>query len=217
MSSGNHVRRAASVLAPLFLAGCLGGGTSEPRQRYYSIAPTVIETTAAVAASGPQIALDAVDARGIYAERPLLYRTAGESAPLEQYAYASWAEPPDVMLEDALLADLGRAFGATNVRRAPVRGAPDIRIGVRVQALEQIIDGSRAQAHFAAVYTVADAAGESLLVYRYDRQSDAVGLSPLEFVKALDGLAAEADRALIDKLRTLPGTKKRLGGEAQPK
>jgi uncharacterized lipoprotein YmbA len=197
------------IAAPLCLAGCFGGGTSEPPQRYYTIAFAPAEET--TPAADLRIALDGVDARGVYAERSLLHRNSGDAAPLEQYDYASWAEPPDVMLEQALFADLGAAFGATRISRVPVRGAVDLRIAVRLQGLEQIIDGTHARAHFAALYTVTDAAGEPLLVYRYDRLGDATGPSPLEFVRALGGLVADADRRLIDRLKTLPRKKREAG------
>jgi uncharacterized lipoprotein YmbA len=197
------------IAAPLCLTACFGGGTSEPRQRYYTIASTAVEE--AKPAADLRIALEGVDARGVYAERPLLHRNGGDAAPLEQYDYASWAEPPDVMLEQALFADLGAAFGATRISRVPVRNAVDLRIAVRLQGLEQVVDGTRAQARFAAVYTVTDAAGEPLLVYRYDRLGDAAGPSPLEFVRALGGLVADADRRLIDRLKTLPRKKREAG------
>jgi uncharacterized lipoprotein YmbA len=198
-----------AIVIALSLAACFGGGTPEPRQRYYTIASALAEETKP--ATDLRIALEGVDARGVYAERPLLHRNSGDAAPLEQYDYASWAEPPDVMLEQALFADLGAAFGATRISRVPVRSAVDLRVAVRLQGLEQVIGGTHAQAHFAAVYTVTDAAGEPLLVYRYDRLGDAAGPSPLEFVRALGGLVADADRRLIDQLKTLPRQKREAG------
>ena len=201
MRTDFHVLRYASMLAPLLLAGCLGGGTSEPQQRYYAIAPASVEATAPASADGPHIVLDAVDARGIYAERSLLYRAAADAAPLEQYSYASWAEPPDVMLQDLMMSALRGAFGATQVLAPGQRGPWSIRVSVRLHAMEQIRDGSSARAHFAATFTALDRNGAVLFVLDFDREAPASGASPLEYVNALSGLVDDADREVVDRLR----------------
>lgn len=192
--------------AALLLAGCLGslgGQSTVPSEKFYRLA---LPPLAPPTVPGPAvIAVEPVDARGVYVERSLLYRTAAAGAPLQQYPYASWAEPPDVMLQDLLMNALRTAFGPSQVLAPGQRGLPAIRLSMRLRALEQIRDGNAARARFAATYTAVDRNGGVLFVLDWDREAPASGASPLEFVNALNSLVNDADQELIDHLRGAMG------------
>lgn len=195
--------RGSLFVTVLLLGGCLGSVSSAPTEKFYQLPapPEASSTAGQPPASATVFALDSVDARGVYVERALLYRSALAGSPLQQYPFASWAEPPDVMLQDALLGSMRRAFGVTQVLAPGQRGLPAVRIAMRLRALEQIRDGSSAQARFAATYTAIDRSGEVLFVLDWDRQAPTTGASPLEFVTALGGLVNQANRDLVERLR----------------
>ena len=192
-------------VAALALGGCFGS-QPVPAEKFYRLSsPGITAGTAAAPAEDhnamPTIALEPIDARGVYVERALLYRAPAMDAPLQQYPYSSWAEPPDTMLEDLLLKGLRDEFGTAHVLTEDRHRVAAIRVSMRLRALEQIRDGSSAQARFAATYSAVDRNGATLFLFDWDRQAPAAGPSPQEFVSALNGLVAEADRTLVDRLR----------------
>jgi uncharacterized lipoprotein YmbA len=200
-------RSTTFVCTALLLSGCFGT-QPVPFEHYYRLTPAVSSPPAtgasAASASGTVlIVLEPVDVRGVHVERPLLHRGTANGSPLEQYPFASWAEPPDTMLQDYLLADLRNGFGVMQVRTSGHGASSAIRLSMRLRAFEQIVDGSTARAHFAATYTATDAADNLLFVLEFDREVAAGGPSPLEFVTALSGLVSDADLALIDRLRAV--------------
>ena len=200
--------RASVLTTALLLAGCFGSQPTTPAEKFYRLpAITVPATTAPMAttATTAMYALEPVDARGVYVERSLLYCSSAAGSPLQQYPYASWAEPPDVMLQDQLLGALRNALGVSQVLAPGQRRVPAVRVSMRLRAMEQIRDGSSAQAHFAARYTAVDGNGAVLFVLDWDRQAPAGGASPLEFVNALAGLIGQADQELIERLHTAAG------------
>lgn len=190
------------MLVAALLSGCfggLGGSSAAPAEKFYRL--TMASAPASPVAGTAVFALEPVDARGVYVERSLLYRAATAGAPLQQYPYASWAEPPDVMLQDQLMSALRNAFGASQVLGPGQRGLPSIRVGMRVRAMEQVRDGGSARAHFAATYSAIDRNGAVLFVLDWDREAAASGASPLEFVNALSGLVNDASNDVITRLR----------------
>jgi uncharacterized lipoprotein YmbA len=202
MIQAKHSRTALAALAGVFVTGCFSSFSSAPApaERYYRIEPAMAATQVV---SGPSIVLETVETHGVYVERSILHRSSAPGSALEQYAHVSWAEPPDAMLADVLVADLRSAFGADRARQASLRAQADVRLSVRVRRFEQVLDGGTAQAAFGATYTAMDAKGNLLFVLEFDQQRAAAGPSPMEFVAALDALIADADRALIERLRGL--------------
>lgn len=191
------------VSSVLLLGGCFSslGSPQVPAERFYRLSASSASTAGGTSATAVSITLDPIDARGVYVERALLHRGAAAGAPLEQYPYASWAEPPDTMLQDILLTELRSAFSAMQVRAPGQRATSDIRVSMRLRALEQIREGSSARARFAASYSAFDRNNAVLFVMDWDREAPAAGPSPLEYVNALNALLTEADHALIAQLR----------------
>lgn len=198
------------MVAAILQAGCIASAPPLPAQRYYLLEPSLNQSgdssLAAASADGTQLLVDRVEAPGIFSERPLLWRAADPAAPLQQYPYAAWAEPPDAMLRAALVAQLRRRFGATAVQdarsRMPVRG--ELQLRLHVQHLEQILDGKDgASARLAMTLTVVDDNGRLLAVMPYDNQRRADGRSPMEFVRAENVLIADAFRQFATRIATL--------------
>jgi uncharacterized lipoprotein YmbA len=201
------LRTTVPALLAVLLTAC--AGQTLPVERYYRLSSTTsaVESAAPAAVTPmPVIAVEPVEVHGIYVESALLHRSARPLAPLEQYPYASWAEPPDILIGEILVADLRHAFGAMRVLAPGQRSAADIHLAVNVRSLEQIRDGDRTRASYAATYVATRSDGRVLFVMDWAREAPATGPSPLEFVTVLNGLIGQADGALIERLKSTADT-----------
>jgi uncharacterized lipoprotein YmbA len=187
-------------LAVLVVAGC--ASSPLPVDRYYRIDAPV--PAAASASSTAAILLEPFEARGVYAERALLFRDAGEGVALRQYGHQFWTEPPSLMLDDALTASLRAAFGESRVHARASRERPDLQVRPRLRKLEQVIDGGHGAAAYAVEFTVTDQDGRPRFVVSFDETEAAQTAGPDAYVKALDALVARANAKLVERLSAEP-------------
>lgn len=186
--------RTLAAVVLLALAGC--SVAPAPPERYYRVE---VAPAAGAASPGGRIAVESFETYGIYNERALLFR-AGSGA-LEQYHYQFWAEPPGVMLRDALVAYLRGAYGADRVLPAGGRARGDFTLRARLRKLEHL-PGSPPQAALAVEFTVTDRDDQPRLTLAFDETAVAAGPSAEDFVAAMDQLVAKAYARLAERLRT---------------
>jgi uncharacterized lipoprotein YmbA len=183
------VRRAVLCLSA-FLAAC--AISAPPPQRFYrlDVPPPPIAPSA-----GPSVAVAPVQAFGIYAERPLIYRP-GADAPLEQYHYSLWAEPPAVMLESALVGYLRAALGAARLAGA---NRADYTVRARLRRLEHIL-AQPPRAVVAIDFAVMDGAGAVREIVEFSAEEAARGGALTDHVAALNVLLGRAFARVAEHL-----------------
>jgi ABC-type uncharacterized transport system auxiliary subunit len=177
------------------LAAC-SSAPSQP-QRFFRLTAAPAETRAEFPAT---INIGAVEAYGVAAERPLLYRASADSRALEQYHYSLWSEPPPIMLRDALVGHLRAAFGADRVLAVDTRLRPEYRVRTRLKRLEQILARNAPRAALGLEFTVTGAQDEVLFVLDFSEEATAAGNSVEDHVAALEGLMARACHELERRL-----------------
>lgn len=205
------VSTVATLLLPLWGLSACSSSAPLPRERYYLLqpqpgAPVPVAPHAAV----PLLLVETPNLYGVYSERPLLHRADATSSALQQYDYVLWAEPPETMLGDVLLADLRSTFGAERAQPLAAGSAQPPtawRVNVRVRRFEQVLtaDGAAAAA-YAATYSVRDAQGGLRLSFEFARQAEAGSTAPAPFVAAMDRLIAAADAELVTRLQQVAVT-----------
>lgn len=187
--------RLALFVLGLALAAC--SSTPSQPQRYYGLAAVPVEGPLEFPA---MIVIGAIEAYGVVAERPLLYRSSADSRALAQYHYSLWREPPAIMLRDALVGHLRAAFGAARVLAVDTRLRPEYRVRTRLKRLEQVLGNKASRAVLALEFTVTGAQDELLFVLDFAEETAAAGLSVEDHVAALEGLMAKACRELEHRL-----------------
>jgi ABC-type uncharacterized transport system auxiliary subunit len=138
----------------------------------------------------------------VYNERPLIFIEGNASGTLQQYHYQSWAEPPGVMLRDALIAYLRTALSGASIDSAGSRLRGDFIVHARLKRLEHRL-GSPPQAAFAVEFRIIDAADNERALLSFDEVAPAAGASIEDFVGAMDQLVGKAYAALAARVREL--------------
>lgn len=184
--------------AVLLLAAGIGGcaGDPPPPDRYYRIEVTA---PAKGAAALQTLLVDAMQAHGIYAERSMLYRATAEG-PIERYYYHHWAEPPDMMLGDALATYLRAMHGEQQVFEPAARVRHDIVVRTRLRRIEQIREAP-VRAALALRFTVSDAQNKPLFTLDFEEEETAADGSVMAYADAVDRLAGRAFAALAARLQ----------------
>jgi len=178
-----------------FIAAC--STAPAPPERFYRVeAPAASSTTSLQG----RILIEPFEAYGVYNERPILYLSPEASGTLQQYHYQFWAEPPGMMLRDAMIAYLRTAFSGAQVESAGGRARGDYVVHTRLKRLEHRL-GSPAQAQFAAEFRVVDAADNERAIVLFDEVAPAAGGSVEDFVAAMDQLVGKAYAQLAARLR----------------
>lgn len=197
--------RAAVVFASALLASGCGSLPAPPPDQYFRLnAPPA----AAAVSSGVRIQVEHVEAHGVYAERPLLFRSGGKSGATQQYRYELWSEPPAKMLRNTLVDHLRSQYGAERVWTSEARSPADLTVRGRLRAMEQVMDGASARALLSLEYVVNDAEGNVIAVFEFNEEIAASSANVNDFVAALNqGLArayAGLDRRLAQAIAGKP-------------
>ncbi|HKY89410.1 MAG TPA: ABC-type transport auxiliary lipoprotein family protein [Nevskiaceae bacterium] len=191
------MRSTGVLVAALTLSAC--AATSLPVDRYYRIGAA---TRHPAAPHSQSILVEPFEARGVYAERALLFQEAGSGSAMRQYGHQFWIEPPAAMLDAALAAALRGAFGEANVHARVSRERPDFQVQPRLRKLEQVIEDGQARAAYAVDFTVTDRDGRPRFVLSFDESEPAATAGPDTYVAALDVLVARANARLVERLAT---------------
>lgn len=189
------MRIALAITLGLTLSAC--SVAPAPPDRYYRVeVPPAGSTTNF---SG-RILIEPFEAYGIYNERPLVFHAADASSALEQYHYQFWAEPPGMMLRDAMIAYLRTGLSGAQVEAAGGRQRGDLTVHTRLKRLEHRL-GSPPQAVFAAEFRIIDASDNERATLVFDETIAAGGASVEDFVLAMDQLVGKAYGQLVERVR----------------
>jgi uncharacterized lipoprotein YmbA len=192
------MRACVLLSSTLMLAAC--ASEPVPADRYYRIeAPR----PAAAAPISAIVGVDPVRAGGIYSERALLYLRNGA---LEQRRFDFWAESPDNMIEQALLAYLRAAFGAEHVVTGGARVHADLNVRTRIERLEELAEDGPPKIAAQFQFAISDAQGRTLKVLESGGVREIAGTAPSEFVHGLEAQAGVSFAELEAQLRALART-----------
>jgi uncharacterized lipoprotein YmbA len=167
----------------LAAAGC--AVAPPPVARYYDL-PVV---TADAREAAISVTVETVQAAGVYADRPLLFRDGG--GPLQQYHYHLWAQQPATLLQDALVDCLRRSLTGAVVYTPQSRARAERTVRVRLRALEQVVGGSGATAVLAAEVSVHGAVTAPPQILDYRGEAAAGNRTPAAYVAATGSLVSE--------------------------
>ena len=169
-----------------------------PPDRFFRI------ETAPPAASAPtsvHLQVLAVDAAGLYTERPLVFEREGNGGTLEQYHYYFWTEPPDLLLTDALVHYLRAALGPAQVFGPGGGVGADIVVRVRLRKLDQKLGSGGASSVLALQFTVEDLKHGTVSVVDFEEAAPAGNGAPGAHVEALERLSTRAFARLTERLQ----------------
>jgi uncharacterized lipoprotein YmbA len=185
------------LTAGLFLGAC--ASSPVPVDHYYRIQSSAKPAPQRL----PVLSVDAYEARGIYAERPLLFSASPDGAIVEQYRYDFWAEPVQQMLGDALMNQLRSAAGEQNVHERSARVDAERLILPRLRQLEHVRSAGRSQAHLSAEFEVSDGRRQPLFRVAFDDTEDCAD-EPAAYAAAVGRLADRAHAKLLERLAAAP-------------
>ena len=205
--NGLRIVTAAVMGGAMLALGCSSVPAPPPDQYFHLATPA--STTAAQTPTGEvRIQVETIEANGIYAERPLLFRTEGLQAAIQQYRYDLWAEPPAKMLRDTLVEHLRAQYGAERVWTSEARAHADFSVRGRVRALEQLVQTGAAKAALSLEYVVSGADGEVVTVYEYKEEIPAASTTVADYVAALNQALTRAYAGLDRRLAQSVSAKK---------
>ncbi len=196
--------RALTVFVAVLLVQACSNLPAPPPDQYFRLATP---PAAAAVSSAVRIQVENVEAHGVYAERPLLYRSGGKSAAAQQYRYELWAEPPAKMLRNTLVDHLRSQYGADRVWTSEARARADFVLRGRLRALDQLREGAGGRALLSLEFLVNDAEGNVVAVFEYSEEIPAASISVSDYVAALNqgltraytGLGRRLALAVADK------------------
>lgn len=186
-----------SIVVAFTLLTCACATAPTPNDRFYRL-----ELPQAAAATAPfdrVVVVNAFEAYGAVAERPLLYRQDASPA-LTQYHYHLWAEPPAQMLSDALARHLRVLLGEERVYTRSARARADLVVRPRLRKLEQVLGEQSARAELALQFVVSEPGNQPLFVLEFDQSEAAASAAPDDYVVAIDKLIGRAYNELGQRL-----------------
>lgn len=138
---------ALTVFIPLtlFVNGCVSQ-PAVPQDYFYrlpTVHPAAPSQTPLVNGS---VAVDQLNADGVYRERPLLYVDAARPLEVLQYHYRHWIQVPASLIQDNMVDYLREANIADRVERYSSGRRADLVIGGRLQRFERVVEQERATA-----------------------------------------------------------------------
>lgn len=171
------IRAGATLLALCGVLTACGGVTPAPVDRYYRLQPTPIASSAK-ALPGP-IALKALRADSLYAERAIVFSEEANPRQLRQYYYHLWLYEPARMIQDHLIASLGGVLDLVAGDRAKWR------LEGRILRFERVLGGKNCKA-VATLELSLSAQGKTMLAKTYHADQAAANDSFPAFVVAME-------------------------------
>lgn len=193
-------REWALLLGSLLLGAC--AGEEVPADRFYRIEVPVPAQSAPIDAV---VGVDPVRAGGIYSERALLYVRNGA---LEQRRFDFWAQSPDNMIEQALLAWLRAALSPEHVVTGGARVHADFNVRTRVERFEELAEDGSPRAAVQFQFVISDGEGRALDVLDSGGVKDIGGTSPQDFVRGVEAQTKASFAELESRLRALAKTER---------
>lgn len=188
-----------SVAAILLLAAC--AGPPEPRDTFYRLQAALPSAHFARPPLPGVMEVERVETEGVLSERAIAYQS-GPGA-LQRYAFELWADPPGMMLQDALVRALRAADVATTIVTPDLRVAPRWIVRARLLRFEQVPAAGRAAVSLRVAVLGAD--DHSLLLQRdYAAEAPTDGTTPAAAAAAIGTAAADVLARLVADLGRLP-------------
>lgn len=134
------------VYLPLQAALLINGCVSQPAvpQDYFYRLPAIHpDTPFDTKLISGTIAVDQLDADGVYRERPLLYVNAQRPLEVLQYHYRHWIQIPSQLIQDNMVDYLREANIADSVERYASGHRQDLLIKGRLHKFERLVEEDR--------------------------------------------------------------------------
>ena len=144
----NLIRLAAVSLLPamLLINGCVSQ-PAVPQDYFYRLPAIHPESAVDTKPVNGTIAVDQLDADGVYRERPILYVEAQRPLEVLQYHYRHWIQIPSQLIQDNLVDYLREANVADTVERYSSGRGQALLIKGRLHKFERLVETD----HFSAV------------------------------------------------------------------
>jgi len=176
------IRSCVSLLVLCGVLAACGSVPPAPIDHYYRLQPSPVASSTK-ALPGP-IAVEALRADSIYAERAVLFSEEANPRQLRQYHYHLWLYVPAQIVQDHLTASLGGVLGVAAAGRAPWH------LEGRIVRFERVLDGRNGKAA-AALELNLYAQGKSVLAKIYHADQAAADASFSAFVAAMEQALAK--------------------------
>ncbi|MFQ5415978.1 MAG: ABC-type transport auxiliary lipoprotein family protein [Myxococcota bacterium] len=164
--------------------GCASGPA--PRDHFYRLTLDAPESRAAPILSGT-LEVEHLRVEAVAQGRRILYRETGPVEEIAQHAYHQWANPPSVMLQDAMVEYFRAANVAETVVTPAVRIESDHLVSGRIVRLERLLGAERAEVVIELELILARSKGHRLRwIETYRAQQAASGKSVGDSVAAFE-------------------------------
>ena len=128
---------------------CVNGCVSQPAvpQDYFYRLPAVYPAAPLkTKLINGTVAVDQLEADGVYRERPLLYVDAQRPLEVLQYNYRHWIQTPSQLIQDNMVDYLREANLADKIERRSSGRRPELLIQGRLQKFERLVEEKSATA-----------------------------------------------------------------------
>lgn len=195
--------RLAAVAALVSALAACGTAEPVPADRYYRLDVAVSQRFQQPELNGV-VEVERFAADGVTAGRPIVYTERADSLELKAYHYHFWAEPPTVMLRDALVRALRAAGAAREVVAPESRIRPDYVVTGEIKRMEHVAGSTPQQAVLEIGLVLRGAQSGNLMLLRtYRIEREFAGGSMNEFVTAMNAAASEALQRFLADLAEL--------------
>jgi cholesterol transport system auxiliary component len=187
---------AAAITSSLLLA-CASGPA--PRDHYYRLSVGAPAALAGPVVNGA-VEVDRVRVESISQGRRILYREAANPGEIAQHAYHHWTDPPNVMLQEQLVAYLRAAGAAEGILTPAVHVETAYQVGGRLILFERVLGTGSAKVVVELELVLTRTADRELLVLdTYREERTAAGPGVAESVEAFDAAVTSIfERFLAD-------------------
>lgn len=185
-----------------------------PPQLYYRLIPAG-SPRPVTPAPHLRIRVPPFAAAGVVGDSAMLFRDGGAAAPLQQYYYRSWAQPPAEMLAQALRDWLAVALAPAQVVDADTGVPADIVVHGRLLTLDRVQTRHTVDAELSLEFLIADTDGRCAATLRFSARRATAGRGLQSYVAAEDILLREAFDSVAGKVAAVAGGRDAQCAEAQ--
>lgn len=167
-----------------------------PQDRFYRVALTVPEARLDTPLVRGVLAVERVEAFGIYRDRAIVFTTSAALEVLQQHHYHFWFMPPQRMLREHLAGYLRGRGAAERVSAGELPDRSDVAIHLTVRHFERVLDASGGVSARIGLGVVVQSDNTTLMAREYTREQAAQDASMAASVRAFSA-GLEAIYALL--------------------
>jgi cholesterol transport system auxiliary component len=164
-----HVRSPKVLLIVLLLGLAACNQPAVPEDHYYRLALPSAGGAKAQRLNGI-VEVGRFVAKGLTAQRPIVFIEPGDNHQVQAYHYHFWTDPPTVMLQNALVNQLRAAGVAKSVVTPDLRVEADFAISGKISRFEQII-GQSGQVIVEIEFAIKEAGSDKLVFFKSYRET----------------------------------------------